>query len=78
VIERVRAGCTPVPRAARGIGSLFIDTNRRDVLVDKQRAELTRSEFDVLVLLASARVDHRRSLAERVLAPPIETAASEP
>ena len=74
LVERVRARLRR-PVLARGagieIGSLFIDTNRRDVLVDKQRVELTRSEFEVLVLLAEQPgiAITRRSLAERVLDP---------
>lgn len=74
LIERVRARLRR-PALARGagieIGGLFIDVNRREVLVDKQRVELTRSEFDLLVLLAEQPgvAITRRSLAERVLAP---------
>ena len=74
LVERVRARLRR-PVLARGsgieIGSLFIDTNRRDVLVDKQPVELTRSEFEVLVLLAEQPgiAITRRSLAERVLDP---------
>jgi two-component system response regulator MtrA len=73
LIERVRARLRR-PTLARGagieIGNLFIDTNRRDVLVDKQRVELTRSEFDVLALLAEQPgvAITRRALAERALA----------
>jgi two-component system response regulator MtrA len=73
LIERVRARLRR-PALARGggieIGSLFIDTNRREVLVDRQRVELTRSEFDVLALLAEQPgvAITRRALAERVLA----------
>jgi two-component system response regulator MtrA len=73
LIERVRARLRR-PALARGagieIGSLFIDTNRREVLVDRQRVELTRSEFDVLALLAEQPgvAITRRGLAERVLA----------
>ena len=74
LVERVRARLRR-PTLARttgiAIGNLLVDLARREVLIDQERVELTRSEFDLLAQLASqpGSAMTRRSLAERVLDP---------
>jgi len=72
LLERVRARLRR-PTLARGhsleIGGLSVDAHRREVLVDKQRVELTRAEFDILAVLAERPgfAVTRRSLVEQAL-----------
>jgi two-component system response regulator MtrA len=74
LVERVRARLRR-PALARtagiAIGNLSVDLARREVLIDQERVELTRCEFDLLAQLASqpGSAMTRRSLAERVLDP---------
>jgi two-component system response regulator MtrA len=74
LVERVRARLRrPALERAAGttIGNLFVDLSRREVLVDQERVELTRSEFELLAQLAAqpGAAITRRALAERVLDP---------
>jgi DNA-binding response OmpR family regulator len=74
LVERVRARLRrPALERAAGtaIGNLFVDMARREVLVDQERVELTRSEFELLAQLVAqpGAAITRRSLAERVLDP---------
>lgn len=72
LLERVRARLRR-PILARGhsleVGDLSVDIHAREVLVDKQRVELTRAEFDILVVLAERPgfAITRRSLIEHAL-----------
>jgi DNA-binding response OmpR family regulator len=74
LIERVRARLRR-PALARttgtAIGNLFVDLSRREVLVNQERVDLTRSEFELLAQLVAqpGSAMTRRSLAERVLDP---------
>jgi len=74
LVERVRARLRRPALArttATAIGNLFVDVARREVLVDQERVDLTRSEFDLLAQLVAqpGSAITRRSLAERVLDP---------
>jgi DNA-binding response OmpR family regulator len=72
LLERVKARLRR-PVLARGqsleVGGLSVDIDRREVHVDKRRVEVTRSEFDILALLAErpGYAMTRRSLVEQAL-----------
>ncbi|MET0593360.1 MAG: response regulator transcription factor, partial [Polyangiaceae bacterium] len=72
LLERVKARLRR-PVLTRGqsleVGSLSVDVHRREVLVDKQRIDLTRAEFDILAVLAERPgfALTRRSLIEQAL-----------
>jgi len=79
VVARVKAvlrRCSRAPDVARAIslGDLLIDPERREVRVSGEPVEMTRTEFDILMVLAShpGRVYSRQQLLEAVSADPFE------
>ncbi len=71
VVARVKAVLRRVNRATTSsdvmtVGDLVVDPERREVLIDGQRVELTRTEFDILATMAAhpGRVYTRLQLME--------------
>ncbi len=62
---------TPVTAPVYQVGALTVDTGSRDVLVDDQLVELTRTEFDLLAALAAhpRLAFSRRQLIDEVWGP---------
>ena len=57
ILRRPRASSTSRPRPTQGavyqVGALTVDSGYREVLVDEEPVELTRTEFDLLAALAA-------------------------